>query len=367
MLQLPFEPMARLAPFLAAALLLPAAAALPRRSRAPPQPKKLFAGGRVSPPHEAPAISLRDASGAPVTLAGQRGRYVLVTFLYTHCPDVCPLIASNLNGAVRALGARGKNVRVLAISVDPKGDTPAAVRAYVKRMQPRAAVPLSDRVPRRAQARLGGLARAEREAVSRRDRPHRLHGARRSRQARSVCSTARPFTHAMCVHDLRVLMHDAERCRLPTEVARASERSMISRLRARPTCRRTDDRTCRARPRARPARAARACGAEEERELVCHREHLLLRIGNPGASRRRGDKARRAAFVATLGCQVALRDPRRSTMRCRRQLRERVLGLVSASSASSRRSCSSSARPSTRRALPISSIMSSRSPMISSA
>jgi protein SCO1 len=69
-----------------------------------------------------------------VTLAGQRGRYVLVTFLYTHCPDVCPLIASNLNGAVRALGAQGKNVRVLAISVDPKGDTPAAVRAYVKRM-----------------------------------------------------------------------------------------------------------------------------------------------------------------------------------------------------------------------------------------
>ena len=134
MVQLPFEPMARLAPFLAATLVLAGCGSSAARVEAPAPAKKLFAGGQVSPPHQAPAISLHDASGAPVTLAGQRGRYVLVTFLYTHCPDVCPLIASNLNGAVRALGARGRNVRVLAISVDPKGDTPAAVPAYVKRM-----------------------------------------------------------------------------------------------------------------------------------------------------------------------------------------------------------------------------------------
>jgi protein SCO1 len=134
MVQLPFEPMARLPLLLAAALVLAGCGSSAAKVEAPTQPKKLFAGGQVRPPHRAPAISLRDAFGAPVTLAGQRGRYVLVTFLYTHCPDVCPLIASNLNGAVRALGAQGKNVRVLAISVDPKGDTPAAVRAYVKRM-----------------------------------------------------------------------------------------------------------------------------------------------------------------------------------------------------------------------------------------
>jgi protein SCO1/2 len=134
MLQLPFEAMARLALLLAAALLLAGCGRSAATIVVPTQPTKLFAGGQVTPPRRAPAISLRDAAGAPVTLAGQRGRYVLVTFLYTHCPDVCPLIASNLNGAVRALGARGKDVRVLAVSVDPKGDTPAAVRAYVKRM-----------------------------------------------------------------------------------------------------------------------------------------------------------------------------------------------------------------------------------------
>jgi protein SCO1/2 len=65
-----------------------------------------------------------------VTLAGQRGRYVLVTFLYVHCPDVCPLIAQNLNAALRQLGAARRRVRVLAVSVDPRGDTRAAVRRY---------------------------------------------------------------------------------------------------------------------------------------------------------------------------------------------------------------------------------------------
>jgi protein SCO1/2 len=91
-----------------------------------------FAGAALRPPRAAPPIALRDAvTGKPTTLASQRGRYVLVTFLYTHCPDVCPLIASNLNAALRTLGPRA-GVSVLAVSVDPKGDTPRTVRAYVK-------------------------------------------------------------------------------------------------------------------------------------------------------------------------------------------------------------------------------------------
>jgi protein SCO1 len=66
-----------------------------------------------------------------VTLAAQRGRYVLVTFLYVHCPDVCPLIAQNLNAALRQLGPSRSRVRVLAVSVDPSGDTRRAVRRYI--------------------------------------------------------------------------------------------------------------------------------------------------------------------------------------------------------------------------------------------
>jgi protein SCO1/2 len=56
---------------------------------------------------------------------------VLVTFLYVHCPDVCPLIAQNLNAALRQLGAARNHVRVLAVSVDPRGDTRATVRKYI--------------------------------------------------------------------------------------------------------------------------------------------------------------------------------------------------------------------------------------------
>jgi protein SCO1 len=93
-----------------------------------------FAGAALLPPQRAEPIALHDADGHAVTLAGQRGRYVLVTFLYTHCLDVCPLIAANLNAALRTLGPERRNVRVLAVSVDPVGDTKAAVRAYVKRM-----------------------------------------------------------------------------------------------------------------------------------------------------------------------------------------------------------------------------------------
>jgi len=92
-----------------------------------------FAGGELTPPKIAPPIALHDANGTPVTLAAQRGRYVLVTFIYTHCPDVCPLITKNLNAALRVIGPSArKQVRVLAVSVDPAGDTPRAVKAYAR-------------------------------------------------------------------------------------------------------------------------------------------------------------------------------------------------------------------------------------------
>jgi protein SCO1/2 len=60
-----------------------------------------------------------------------RGKPLLVTFIYTHCPDVCPLIASNLGVVLKELGPRANGVNVVAISVDPKGDTPATVAKFL--------------------------------------------------------------------------------------------------------------------------------------------------------------------------------------------------------------------------------------------
>jgi protein SCO1 len=91
-----------------------------------------FAGGELTPPKPVPDFTLEDQSGKRVGMAEQRGKLVLVTFLYTHCPDVCPLITENLNQALRMLGPKRDDVRVLAVSVDPKGDTPKSVDVYAK-------------------------------------------------------------------------------------------------------------------------------------------------------------------------------------------------------------------------------------------
>lgn len=91
-----------------------------------------FAGGELSPPQPTPDFTLTDQSGRKVSMSDQRGKLVLVTFLYTNCPDVCPLITQNLNQALQMLGPKRDDVRVLAISVDPEGDTPESVDKYAK-------------------------------------------------------------------------------------------------------------------------------------------------------------------------------------------------------------------------------------------
>ncbi len=90
-----------------------------------------FDGPTIANPSRPPLFALHDQDGHVVRLADQRGNVVLITFLYTHCPDVCPLTANNLNTALTALGKKRTHVRVFAISVDPRGDTRAAVRRFV--------------------------------------------------------------------------------------------------------------------------------------------------------------------------------------------------------------------------------------------
>jgi protein SCO1/2 len=65
-------------------------------------------------------------------VAGQRGHWAIVTFLYTTCPDVCPVIAGNLNTALGSAAARKAGLKVLSVSVDPARDTPAAARRYAR-------------------------------------------------------------------------------------------------------------------------------------------------------------------------------------------------------------------------------------------
>ena len=96
-------------------------------------PRDGFAGS-VMPDRPTPPLALRDAAGRRVDLAAMRGDAVFVTFLYTDCPDICPLTTDHLREAIDGLApAVRRRVRVVAVSVDPAGDTPAAVRAFLAR------------------------------------------------------------------------------------------------------------------------------------------------------------------------------------------------------------------------------------------
>lgn len=75
----------------------------------------------------APDFRLKDQFGKPVSLSQFRGHPTVVTFLYTHCPDVCPVVADKLHTVVQSLGKDAPHVAILAVSMDPKGDTVSAV------------------------------------------------------------------------------------------------------------------------------------------------------------------------------------------------------------------------------------------------
>jgi protein SCO1/2 len=96
-----------------------------------PTPTRGLQGLILSPAKAAPALALRNYTGAHVSLSQFRGRAVFVTFVYTHCPDVCPLIVASLATAQRQLGSRARDVKILAVTVDPKRDTPAAITAFL--------------------------------------------------------------------------------------------------------------------------------------------------------------------------------------------------------------------------------------------
>jgi protein SCO1/2 len=94
-----------------------------------------YEGPTLQNPATAPPISLNDYLGRRIDTASYRGKAILLTFIYTHCPDVCPLIVSNLHNALAELGPDASRVKIIAVSTDPKGDTRAAVTAFLAARQ----------------------------------------------------------------------------------------------------------------------------------------------------------------------------------------------------------------------------------------
>jgi protein SCO1/2 len=95
-----------------------------------------FAGLTANPPEPAPPLKLDNYLGQPVNLTNYRGKAVLVLFIYDHCPDICPIMVSNLHAAQNQLSdSERKQLQIIAVSVDPKGDTPTTVKKFLAEHQ----------------------------------------------------------------------------------------------------------------------------------------------------------------------------------------------------------------------------------------
>jgi protein SCO1 len=90
----------------------------------------LVGGGIVDPPQAAPNFTLTDQHGHQDSLVGLRGKPIALTFVYTHCPDACPLIASNMHAAYLRLGGDASKVAMVAVTVDPERDDVAQVLQF---------------------------------------------------------------------------------------------------------------------------------------------------------------------------------------------------------------------------------------------
>lgn len=78
---------------------------------------------------EVPAFSLTDATGATVTAADLRGKVWVADFIFTSCPDVCPVLSAHM-AEVQGHYAGNDRVRLVSFSVDPGTDTPPVLAAY---------------------------------------------------------------------------------------------------------------------------------------------------------------------------------------------------------------------------------------------
>lgn len=104
---------------------------LARTGDGAPTPRDGFVGS-LRPPGVPPFdFALRDERGREVRLSDSRGQVTVLTFAYTTCEDTCPLQVQSIRGALDEAGAR--DVSVLAVSVDPEGDTPSRARRFLSR------------------------------------------------------------------------------------------------------------------------------------------------------------------------------------------------------------------------------------------
>jgi protein SCO1/2 len=81
-------------------------------------------------------FQLTDQSGKRVSDKDFRGRYMLIYFGYSFCPDVCPTTLAVMAQALEKLGDRSQRITPILITIDPERDTPKVLEDYVKAFGP---------------------------------------------------------------------------------------------------------------------------------------------------------------------------------------------------------------------------------------
>ena len=82
-------------------------------------------------------FELETLDGRTVTEADYRGKWLLVYFGYTSCPDVCPTVLNEIGGALNELGPLAAKLQPIFITVDPTRDKPKVLAAYLQSFDPR--------------------------------------------------------------------------------------------------------------------------------------------------------------------------------------------------------------------------------------
>lgn len=96
-----------------------------------PMPPKQGEIGRKAVQESVPNFTLIDQDGKPFQFADAHGKLILVTFIFTTCPDVCPLLTGKFAVLQRQLAAtKHNNYLLLSVTTDPQTDTSAVLKQY---------------------------------------------------------------------------------------------------------------------------------------------------------------------------------------------------------------------------------------------
>jgi protein SCO1/2 len=98
---------------------------------------RAHAAAEQSPPPQSGLFTLTTLDGSTVTDETYRGKWLVIYFGYTFCPDDCPTTLSSIGAALEAIGPLADKVQPLFITTDPARDKAPVMTAYLKAFDPR--------------------------------------------------------------------------------------------------------------------------------------------------------------------------------------------------------------------------------------